>query len=53
MTKEQLIQSLNELAEIEKDDYEVNHIEADNLLLEFINDDNVKKAFDSVYKWYA
>ena len=49
MTKEELIDKLNGLCS----DPEENHIEADELLLEFINDEDVKEAFQSIYKWYA
>lgn len=35
------------------DDHEQNHIDADNLLLEFIDDSRVDSAFNSIRKWYA
>jgi hypothetical protein len=34
-------------------DIEDRHIEADDLLLEFINIKEVKDAFDELEKWYA
>ena len=60
MTKEELIQKLNEISTrkcvimgIETVDKEYNHIDADNLLLEYINDTDVTKAFNNIKKWYA
>ena len=29
------------------------HIEADDLLLEYINDKDIKDAYDNISKWYA
>ena len=52
MSKEELIEGLNEIAENSFDE-ECDHIEADELLLHFINDEDVKKAFDAIKKWYA
>lgn len=51
ITKEELIRKLNELAE--DDDYEMTHAEADDLLLLYLNDEEIKEAYDSVGKWYA
>jgi len=34
-------------------DHESAHCEADDALLEFINDDEVTKAFNAIEKWYA
>ena len=34
-------------------DYENSHCEADQLLLDFINDDRVEEAFSELHKWYA
>ena len=34
-------------------DEEINHIDADNLLLEYINNPEVTKAFHDIKKWYA
>jgi len=51
MTKKQLIKNLQELHG--KVDEEIAHGTADDLLLEYINDKEVKKAFNLIDKWYA
>lgn len=51
MSLEELIKKLQ--AECHTDDYEKNHIKADDLLLEFINDERVTKAFNDIEMWYA
>lgn len=52
MTKEELIEALKEIA-ANNDDEEVDHARADALLLEYIGDNEVTEAFDSINKWYA
>lgn len=52
MTKEQLIQRLKDLAYDQLDE-EMEHIDADNALLEFINDPEITKAYEAINKWYA
>ena len=51
MTIDELIVKLEEL--INCDDPEAAHMEADELLLEYINDKKVTEAFNSIRKWYA
>jgi hypothetical protein len=51
MTKEQLIQKLRELQL--QGDVERTHRDADQALLDFIGDEEVKKEFDAIEKWYA
>jgi Glu-tRNA(Gln) amidotransferase subunit E-like FAD-binding protein len=51
ITKEELIKKLKELAK--DNDYEMAHIKADNLLLLYLNDEEIEEAYDSVGKWYA
>ena len=51
MTKEQLIRALNE--ECHSGDKEVDHSEADDLLLQYINDKDIEEAYDAIDKWYA
>ena len=51
ITKEELIRKLNKLAKYF--DYDRTHAEADNLLLLYLNDEEIKEAYDSVGKWYA
>lgn len=53
MTKDELIESLQALANLSGDDPETAHAEADDLLIEFINDAEIKAAYDSIVKWYA
>ena len=52
LTKAELIKRLRELAK-EDSDLETVHIEADELLLKFINSRAVSNAFNEVGKWYA
>ena len=45
---------VNKLKALKDDDnWDNRHYEADNLLLEFINIQAVKDAFDDLEKWYA
>ncbi len=34
-------------------DIEMDHVEADELLLKYINDKEVTAMFESIHKWYA
>jgi hypothetical protein len=34
-------------------DKEDDHVDADNAILEFINDSEITEAFDKIEKWYA
>lgn len=55
MTLEELIEGLRKL-EAHDDGYcdlEEVHIQADNLLLEYINDPEVTEAFEKIDKWYS
>lgn len=49
--KENLLSELKRLKE--ERDHEVAHVDADEALLKFINDDEVSKAFYEIEKWYA
>lgn len=57
MTKEELIEKLNAIngkRGVERFyDNENGHIEADELLLEYIADKDITDAFEAVEKWYA
>ncbi len=53
MTKQELIEKLEEIAINDKYDEESAHIHADYALLEYINDEAVTAAYDKVNKWYA
>jgi len=50
MTIEELI---NKLEQCNTGDKEKDHSDADDLLLEFIDSDDVKEAYDEIEKWYA
>ena len=52
ISREDLLRNLKELAEL-KHDPEVAHSEADELLLGYINDPEIEKAFEEIPKWYA
>lgn len=51
MEKKELIEKLKLLVRI--GDPEAAHGNADDLLIEYINDLEVKDAFDEIEKWYA
>ena len=53
MTKDELLEQLREMHHERDGDYEINHLKADRLLLEYINDPEITAAFDDVGKWYA
>ena len=54
MTKPELLKRLDDLYKGGYYDPEEAHIKADQLLLEFINDKEVTKAYDRIdIKWYA
>lgn len=50
MTKDELIEALESYANY---DNETAHIMADDALLDYINDDEIRKAFNAIDKWYA
>ena len=50
ITKEQLLEMLEKCND---NDAESGHIEADNYLLDYIDDEKVRKAFDELHKWYV
>lgn len=52
MTKEELIAKLKAINN-NNHDPEVAHGEADDALIEYINDAEVKEAYDAIHKWYA
>ena len=51
MTKSELIERLQ--SDCHTGDIEIDHSNADDLLIEFINDDDVRRAYEDVDKWYA
>jgi hypothetical protein len=50
LTKPQLIDRLHVLMDVEAENA---HSSADELLLEFIGDEDISKAFSLIKKWYA
>lgn len=50
MTKEELIIKLKNC---NSGDEEIDHVNADRTLLEYINDEEVTKTFHDIDKWYA
>lgn len=56
MTIEELVAELDKLKDnvvVGGRDFEADHHEADMLLLKYINDENVNKAFSAVGRWYS
>lgn len=55
MTKGELIKLLNQLEKEVDDggDVEAAHVDADNLLLDFIDDPDIRDAFVDIKKWYS
>ena len=53
ISKEELIEELKELSQSGIADLEALHAEADELLLNYINDPEIEKVFEEVPKWYA
>lgn len=51
MTREGLLELLADLAT--DTDFESAHAQADDAIIEFIADPEIKKAFNKVGKWYA
>ena len=51
MTKEQLIAKLESIRL--EHGTELGHVFADEALLEYINDEDISKAYDAVPKWYS
>ncbi len=51
LKKEELLAMLEELSD--DGDYEVSHYLADKLIIKYINDDEIKDAYDNIGKWYA
>ena len=51
MSKERLLEILREAAA--SGDTELAHVNADDALLDYINDDEIRAAYEAVDKWYA
>lgn len=52
ITREALLKELKELTFLEHDP-EMSHAEAEEHLLNYINDDEITKLFEEIPKWYA
>lgn len=50
-TKKELLSLLERLSE--SDDYEVTHSLADDLIIKYINDEEIANAYHKIGKWYA
>lgn len=53
MTKQELIDKLEEIRKQYGGDYECAHSDADDALVEFINDADIEEAYNKIGKWYA
>jgi hypothetical protein len=51
MTKDELLKKLAECNE--NPDQEVAHVDADQLLVEYIGDDEIALAYHAIDKWFA
>ena len=49
LTKAELLEILRNPSS----DWERRHVDADNALLDYIDDDEIREAFESIDKWYA
>jgi hypothetical protein len=45
--------ALEELRGLFNGDPEAGHLRADRILLDLIDDDEIREAFDAIDKWYA
>jgi hypothetical protein len=53
MTKKELIEELQNIKAVKQWDKEAAHGDADDALIKFINDKEIKEAYDAIEKWYA
>lgn len=53
MTRDQLLKKLIDIKQNTHGDLENDHADADNAILQYINDPEIEKAFDAIDKWYA
>lgn len=53
MTILELVTKLRELKADPEGNPEGRHVDADELLLDYINDPDVRAAFEDIEKWYA
>jgi hypothetical protein len=56
MTRDELLAKLREIADrraVGFGEAEGDHYEADDALLDYIADNEIRKGFDAIEKWYA
>jgi hypothetical protein len=53
VTKAELVIALRAINQREGVDQKLDHGDADDLLLEYINDGEVDEAYQAIEKWYA
>lgn len=53
MTKKELLKKLKLIVEAGNCDMESSHLQADEALLEYINDPKITEAFQEIEKWYS
>ena len=53
ISRDELLKILEEAAAMSSWNEERAHIDADMALLDYINDDEIRQAFDRVDRWYA
>lgn len=53
MTRDELIHKLAEILDRRLHDAEVDHGDADDALLAYINDERVTELYSAIEKWYA
>lgn len=51
--KEELMDKLKSLAAMNDKDVEMNHVHADEALIEFIDDPEIAKAYNKIKRWFA
>jgi hypothetical protein len=51
MTKQELLERLRQIPT--SGDKEVNHSDADDLIIEYIGDPEIRAEYDRIEKWYA
>lgn len=53
MSKEELLETLKTIYNGGDHDQEAAHLMADGALLDFINDPEIREAYNKIGKWYA
>lgn len=53
LTREELLYNLQKCVDFDFGDEECNHIVADELVLKYIDDEDVQKLWDKIKMWYA